>query len=79
MEIKVFGPGCAKCTETENLIKEVVTDKGGDITVRKVTSRHLNSSLARFPFCALPPEKKQLFTDGIVMGVSGPTLVPCNT
>lgn len=37
MEIKVFGPGCAKCTETENLIKEVVTARGGDITVRKVS------------------------------------------
>ena len=23
MEIKVFGPGCARCTETENLVKEV--------------------------------------------------------
>lgn len=42
---------------------------------RKVTSRLLKSSLARFPFCALPPEKMQLFTDGIVMGLPGPTLV----
>lgn len=37
MQIKVFGPGCAKCTETENLIKEVVAAKGGDITVWKVS------------------------------------------
>jgi len=37
MEIIVFGPGCARCTETENLVKEVAAAKGGDITVEKVT------------------------------------------
>lgn len=37
MEIKVFGPGCAKCTETENLVKEVAAAKGGNITVQKVS------------------------------------------
>lgn len=37
MEIKVFGPGCAKCTETENLVKEVTAAKGGNITVQKVS------------------------------------------
>ena len=37
MEIKVFGPGCAKCTETENLVKEVAATKGGNITVQKVS------------------------------------------
>ena len=37
MEIKVFGPGCAKCTETENLVKEVAAAKGGNITVHKVS------------------------------------------
>lgn len=37
MEIKVFGPGCAKCTETENLVKEVVAAKGANITVQKVS------------------------------------------
>lgn len=37
MEIKVFGPGCARCTEAENLAKEVAAAKGGNITVRKVT------------------------------------------
>jgi len=37
MEVKVFGPGCAKCTETENLVKEVAAAKGGNITVQKVT------------------------------------------
>ncbi|MCL1915508.1 MAG: thioredoxin family protein [Desulfovibrionaceae bacterium] len=37
MEIKVFGPGCARCTETENLVKEMAAAKGGNITVEKVT------------------------------------------
>ncbi|CAK7037891.1 MAG: hypothetical protein DELT_00648 [Desulfovibrio sp.] len=37
MEIKVFGPGCAKCTEAENLVKEVAAAKGGNITVQKVS------------------------------------------
>jgi len=37
MEIKVFGTGCARCTETEKLVKEVAAAKGGNITVEKVT------------------------------------------
>lgn len=37
MEIKVFGPGCARCTETEHLVREVAAARGGDITVQKVT------------------------------------------
>lgn len=37
MEIKVFGPGCAKCMEAENLVMEVVAAKGGNITVCKVS------------------------------------------
>jgi small redox-active disulfide protein 2 len=37
MEIKVFGPSCARCAETENLVKEVVAAKDGNITVLKVS------------------------------------------
>ena len=37
MRIQVFGPGCARCAQTEALIREVVAAKGGDITVEKVT------------------------------------------
>lgn len=37
MEIKVFGPGCASCAATEKLVREVAADKGGDITVQKVS------------------------------------------
>ena len=37
MEIKVLGPGCAKCNKTEKLIQEVVKETGADATVEKVT------------------------------------------
>lgn len=37
MEIKVLGPGCPKCHETEKLVREVVADKGVDATVVKVS------------------------------------------
>ena len=37
MEIKIFGPGCARCTEVENLVKEVVASKGGHIRVEKIS------------------------------------------
>lgn len=37
MEIKVFGPGCARCTETEKLVREVIATKTGNIRVQKVS------------------------------------------
>ncbi len=37
MEIKVLGPGCAKCKKTEKLVKEVVDEAGVDASVEKVT------------------------------------------
>ena len=37
MQIKVLGPGCAKCQETERQIKEAVSEAGVDVTVEKVT------------------------------------------
>ncbi|MCK5837378.1 MAG: TM0996/MTH895 family glutaredoxin-like protein [Desulfobacula sp.] len=37
MEIKVLGPGCAKCNKTEKLIQEVIKETGSDATVVKVT------------------------------------------
>jgi len=36
MEIKVLGPGCAKCQETERQVKEAVSEAGVDVTVEKV-------------------------------------------
>jgi len=37
MEIKVLGPGCPKCQETERQVKEAVSEAGVDVTVEKVT------------------------------------------
>ncbi|THB81201.1 MAG: thioredoxin family protein [Desulfobacteraceae bacterium] len=37
MEIKVLGPGCAKCTKTEKLVQEVVRENNVDASVEKVT------------------------------------------
>jgi small redox-active disulfide protein 2 len=37
MIIKVLGPGCRKCHETEKLVKEVVEETGSDATVEYIT------------------------------------------
>lgn len=37
MEIKVLGPGCAKCKQTEQIVKEAVAESGVAATVDKVT------------------------------------------
>jgi small redox-active disulfide protein 2 len=37
MEIKVLGPGCPRCEQTEKNVKEAVTEAGIDASVKKVT------------------------------------------
>jgi len=37
MEIKVLGPGCPKCHETEQLVREVVAETGVNASVVKVS------------------------------------------
>ena len=37
MEIKVLGPGCVRCKETEKVVREAVAESGVDATVEKVT------------------------------------------
>ena len=37
MEIKVLGPGCPKCAQTEKLVKEVFSEIGIEAVVEKVT------------------------------------------
>ena len=37
MEIKVLGPGCLKCKQTEQNAKDAVAETGIDATVEKVT------------------------------------------
>ena len=45
MEIKVLGPGCPKCQQTEERVREAVAEAGIDAKIEKVTdvmeiSRH---------------------------------------
>ena len=37
MEIKVLGPGCPKCQQTEKVVKEAVAEAGVEAHVEKVT------------------------------------------
>jgi small redox-active disulfide protein 2 len=37
MDIKVFGPGCPKCQQTEKIVKEAVAEAGVAASVDKVT------------------------------------------
>lgn len=38
MDIKVLGPGCAKCKKTEEIVKEAVAESGVAADVAKVTN-----------------------------------------
>ncbi len=37
MQIKVLGPGCPKCHETEKVVREAVAEAGVDAAVEKVS------------------------------------------
>ena len=37
MDIKVLGPGCPKCQQTEKIVKEAVAEAGVDAQIEKVT------------------------------------------
>ena len=37
MDIKVLGPGCPKCQQTEKIVKDAVDESGIEATVEKVT------------------------------------------
>jgi small redox-active disulfide protein 2 len=37
MDIKVLGPGCAKCEQTEKIVKAAVSEAGVSAVVEKVT------------------------------------------
>ena len=37
MEIKILGPGCPKCGQTEKLVREMVAETGVDAEIEKVT------------------------------------------
>jgi small redox-active disulfide protein 2 len=37
MNIKILGPGCPKCQQTEKVVRGVVAESGADAQVEKVT------------------------------------------
>ena len=37
MEIKILGPGCPKCGQTEKIVKEVAAEAGVEAQIEKVT------------------------------------------
>jgi small redox-active disulfide protein 2 len=37
MDIKVLGPGCPKCNQTEKVVREALTEAGVEAQVEKVT------------------------------------------
>mgnify|MGYP001485668403 FL=1 len=37
MEIKILGPGCARCHQVEKIVKEAVAEAGVDAAVEHVT------------------------------------------
>ena len=37
LEIKVLGPGCPKCRQTEKVVQEAVTESGSKARVEKIT------------------------------------------
>ena len=38
MDIKVLGPGCARCEQTAKLVKEAVAESGVEAQIEKVTN-----------------------------------------
>jgi small redox-active disulfide protein 2 len=38
MEIKILGPGCPKCQQTEKVVQEAVAESGSNAQVEKVTN-----------------------------------------
>lgn len=38
MEIKVLGPGCPKCQQTEKVVKEAVSEAGIQANIEKITN-----------------------------------------
>ena len=37
MDIKVLGPGCTKCRQTEQRVREAISESGVDAQVEKIT------------------------------------------
>ncbi len=59
MEIKILGPGCAKCNKTEKRVREVVAELGANANVEKVTDM---MQIAAYGVAATP----SVIVDGVL-------------
>lgn len=48
MEIKVCGPGCPKCHETERLVREAAAEAGVEAAIEKITDFNAIAGLGVF-------------------------------
>lgn len=48
MEIKVCGPGCAKCHETERIVREALAEAGATAGVEKISDFNQIAGLGVF-------------------------------
>ena len=73
MDIKVCGPGCAKCHDAERLVKEAVAEAKVEATIEKVTDFNVITGYGIFSTPAIiidgkvkcvgkVPSKKELLT-----------------
>lgn len=51
MEIRVLGPGCAKCHQLEKTVEEVVKEMGIDTSVEKVSDM---KKIMKYPILMTP-------------------------
>lgn len=86
MEIKVFGPGCARCSQTEQVVKDVLAAKGITASVIKVSDMKemMMAGIMSTPGVAIDgvikstgkiPSKEEVaaWLDGAAAPVSAPT------
>jgi small redox-active disulfide protein 2 len=62
MNIKVLGPGCKKCHETEKPIREVIAEAGSDAVVEYVTDMEEMARLGIFSTPAVVVDGKVKLT-----------------
>jgi small redox-active disulfide protein 2 len=62
MEIKILGPGCARCVQVEKLVKEVVAQTGVAANIEKVSDF---KQIASYGVFATPA----VVVDGVVKAV----------
>ena len=51
MNIKILGPGCAKCKQLEKTVQEVVREMGLDVKVEKVSDM---KKIMKYPILMTP-------------------------